>query len=444
MKKLLTTLVLLLVCVSMSYAVPLTAAQRKAKEDIFNALKKIAVNVSEYDDERISFTVNGTRFFVHVVPENNDPLYLVLSLGINLSDKYQLMIIPFAARTAAENMPVFFDNGEDYVIFDCEMYAQDAKPFIAVLPDMIRALQKAYDNFEEAYEYYEGATDSIISGLTSDDDDDDDDDSSSASLIDMILKGSGSESTTGSVSSTANANEFIYPYVANTGDDKELYLTKVTRTATSTILDITSYNGGLYESCYINKDSYIMVNGKKYTMTRTEGISTNRWETHYPNYESGRNVSLSFRLFFPAIPSDATTIDFAEGDYSGWRISGIQLDKGKKILVNSNIVETSVAKWRCTAVELRDKQTIVTKVCTPKTAGEAAHWCSQEEYIEDADTGRKYYLKIGTAGFESSPYISHDTSPITFYEVYPALPATVTRINIFSGKEYYIKNLQIR
>lgn len=69
---------------------------------------------------------------------------------------------------------------------------------------------------------------------------------------------------------------------------------------------------------------------------------------------------------------------------------------------------------------------------------------SQGEYIEDADTGRKYYLIKSSIGFEGNPTISHDTNSIEFYEVYPALPATVKRVNISSGSQYYAKNLSIR
>ena len=71
-------------------------------------------------------------------------------------------------------------------------------------------------------------------------------------------------------------------------------------------------------------------------------------------------------------------------------------------------------------------------------------YSSQDEYIEDADTGRKYYLVNSSIGFEGSPEISYDTNTITFYEVYPVLPSTVKRINISSGSQYYVKGLKIR
>jgi hypothetical protein len=69
---------------------------------------------------------------------------------------------------------------------------------------------------------------------------------------------------------------------------------------------------------------------------------------------------------------------------------------------------------------------------------------TKSQFIEDADTGRKYYLQNSSIGFEGCPAISQDTKPITFYEVYPALPENVKRINISSGYGYYVRGLKIR
>ena len=80
---------------------------------------------------------------------------------------------------------------------------------------------------------------------------------------------------------------------------------------------------------------------------------------------------------------------------------------------------------------------------TPKEKGTYVY-SDNEEFIEDADTGRKYYLKTSSISFKSSPLISYDTVPIDFAETYPALPSNVKRVNISSGSQYYIKNLNIR
>jgi hypothetical protein len=69
---------------------------------------------------------------------------------------------------------------------------------------------------------------------------------------------------------------------------------------------------------------------------------------------------------------------------------------------------------------------------------------SQEEFIEDSDTGRKYYLIKSDIGFENDRKILTSKTEVNFYEVFPALPSSVKRINISSGSQYYVKNLSIR
>ena len=91
----------------------------------------------------------------------------------------------------------------------------------------------------------------------------------------------------------------------------------------------------------------------------------------------------------------------------------------------------------------QSNQTILKKRVTPKEEGTHVE-SSQEEFIEDADTGRKYYLMKSDIGFENNRRIILDKSALIFYEVYPALPSSVKRINISSGSQYYIKGLKIR
>ena len=67
-------------------------------------------------------------------------------------------------------------------------------------------------------------------------------------------------------------------------------------------------------------------------------------------------------------------------------------------------------------------------------------YSDNDEFIEDLDTGKKYYLKTSHIGFN----VLHDTNSIYFAETYPALPSYVKRINISSGSKYYIKGLVIK
>lgn len=397
-------------CVAMD-AAQLTPAQRKAKKEIYTALKKYGTNITDDGEESLSFKYDGTTFQASVHTLNPQTLYLTLFVGFGLPEEYNSEISNIAAFNAASGKPVCSFSRDGALAFSCEMYAKDAKPFIAVLPEMLVALNSSAEKFQEEYE--KAAKDYVPS--------------STVARVSVI---------------EANNNEYIYPKVASNGDSK-LYIEKVTLDPNYTILDMVSYNGREYQWCSISKNSYISINGKRYNMTRAEGIACSPQHTDYPGWDSGREVSLHFKLYFPALPKGTTSFDFSEGSVDGWQIKGVELKHGNAYAINGERIETAYHKWDCTAIEVQDGQTIVTKTVQPKSEG-TFMYSSQDEFIEDADTGRKYYLQNSSIGFEGSPEISHDTKTITFYEVYPALPSSVKRINISSGSQYYVKGLKIR
>ena len=397
-------------CVAMN-AAQLTPAQAKAKKEIYSALKKYGTNITDDGEESLSFKYDGTTFEASVHILNPQTLYLCLSVIFGLPEEYNSEISNIAAFNAASGKPVCSFSSNGALAFSCEMYAKDAKPFIAVLPEMLVALNSSAEKFQEEYEkaVKEYIPSSQVAGITA---------------IDY------------------NKNEYIYPKVASNGDSR-LYIEKVTFDPNYTILDMVSYNGREYQWCSISKNSYISVNGKRYNMTRAEGIACSPLHTDFPGWDSGREVSLHFKLYFPALPKGTTSFDFSEGSVDGWQIKGVELKHGNAYAINGEKIETAYHKWDCTAIEIQDGQTIVTKTVQPKSEG-TFMYSSQDEYIEDADTGRKYYLQNSSIGFEGSPEISHDTKTITFYEVYPALPSNVKRINVSSGSQYYVKGLKIR
>lgn len=410
MKKIfLIIIVAVMGCVAMD-AAQLTPAQKKAKTEIFNALKKYGTNISDDGEEALSFKYNGTTFEASVHTLNQQTLYLCLSVIFGLPEDYVSEIANIAAFNAAGGKPVCSFSGSGALAFSCEMYAKDAKPFISVLPEMLQALESSAENFQPEYE--KAAQTYIPSSLNG------------ISAID------------------ANDKEFIYPKVASNGDSK-LYIQKVTLDPNYTILDMVSYNGRQYQWCSISKNSYISVNGKRYPLSRADGIAYSPQHTDFPGYDSGREVSLHFKLYFPAIPKGTTSFDFSEGSVDGWQIKSVELKHGNSYAISGDKIETAYHIWDCTAIEVQDGQTIVTKTVRPKSEG-TFMYSSQDEYIEDAETGRKYYLLNSSIGFEGSPEISHDTKTITFYEVYPVLPSTVKKINISSGSQYYVKDLKIR
>ena len=410
MKKIFLVLLTSLVCIFPISA--LTPLQQKAKSEIFNAIKKYGTNITDDGDERILFKYDGTTFIASVHSLNPQTLYLSLNVMFNLSEGYNADLAFKAAFNAAGNKPVCSFATDEELAFSCEMYAKEAKPFIAVLPEMLNALNTSAANFQDEY--------------------------------DELAKSYVPSSQNGSYVSNLQTSdlEFIYPKYSSNNDSK-LYIKKVTFDENYTILDMVSYNSGQYQNCTLDKKCYLLVNGVKYNLIKAEGITYNPIYTDYPGYDSGREVSLNFKLYFPPLPKGTTSFDFMESTSEGWKIKGVEIKHGNSFAIYGNQIETSAHKWECKAIEIQNGQTILTKTVQPKSDG-TYMYSSQDEFIEDADTGRKYYLLNSSIGFEGSPEISNDTKPITFYEVYPFLPSDVKRINISSGSQYYVKDLKIR
>jgi hypothetical protein len=409
MKRIFFIIALAISCLAI-HAAQSSNLQKKAKSEIFSALKQYGKNIHDSDEETIEFQYEGATYIASVGEHNTKTLYLGLAVMFSLPEGYQQEIANIAAFNAAGGKPVCSAALDGVLMFSCEMYAKEAKPFIAVMPEMLQALSSSVISFQDEYDKalkeYKPLPTSSVTGIDND------------------------------------GNTFIYPKFKSNGDSK-LYIEKVVLDSNYTVLDMVSYNGQRYQWCSISKNSYISVNGKRYTMTKAENVACAPLHTDYPGYDSGREVSLHFKLYFPAIPKETTSFDFSEGSVDGWNIKGVDLKHGNAYAISGERVETAYHKWDCTGIEVQDDQTIVTKVVQPKSEG--TFMCSsQDEFIEDADTGRKYYLQNSSIGFEGSPIISHDTTPITFYEIYPVLPSNVKRINISSGSQYYVKDLKIR
>ncbi len=415
-RKLFLTIVLFTSCVLVN--AQLNSTQSRLRDDIYSALKKIATNVTKYDDETLKFRANDINFFVSISNMDYDPLYVCLMAMFELPKEYDSNLSLAAGMNAANGKPVYVAINEQSIIFDCEMYVKEAKPFVSVLPAMIGAISSSVENFNT--EYNKVAT---------------------------------THNTSNNFASPSvnNSNEYVFPEVSQEANDSKLYLTKVTLNSNYTILDITSYNGRKTAYCGIDRNSFLRVNGTKLKLLRAEGIAYVPEHTMYPNAESGNESSLSFKLYFPKLPNGTTSFDFQEneGEHAyegwneGWAIKGIKLNNQNLKQFNSETIETAYHSWTCKAINCQSSQTVVIKTVTPKDVGTYMN-SSQDEFIEDADTGRKYYLIKSSLGFETNPLISHDRNPVEFAEVYPALPSNVKRINISSGEQYYVKGLVIR
>jgi len=409
MKKVIIGCALSVFCVFPVFAQQLNSTQKKLKTDIFNYLKKEASNLTDYSATDLKFTLNGTTYFVSISESDYSPMYVVLYAGFNMPESYKKEIVALAAPTLNSYKGVKFYCGDDYIKLQAEMFMNDYKPFAASFHSLISVMSTIRDGFDEAYEKAKPSY-------------------TTSSAFTSAFKRQG--------------NEYIWPYV-KTSTDQRLYVSKVSLNRDNTVLDMISYNGGQYQNCAINRNSYLLVNGTKYSLLKAEGISYSPQFTDYPNYQSGNNVSLSFKLYFSPIPTSTTDFDFYESASDGWKIKGITLENADIIPVSNTLIETSDHKWEVVSVQCQQHQTIIRKKVTPKVD---KSWInsSQEEFIEDSDTGRKYYLIKSDIGFENNRKILTNKAEVNFYEVFPALPSSVKRINISSGSQYYVKNLSIR
>ena len=427
-KKLFTLFLLVLTGLCALPAQGLTGNQQKAKMEIFKYLQKSARNVQDAGKGDIKFEADGIHFDVHVKPEGINPLYLIISATFTVPEEYQQDLLFEAGLEAANNKPVYVNTYKNIILFDCEMYAENAKPFIQVLPAMINAIKESANSFETEYQKLHSKYQAHNHS------------NSTANHQDQP-----SSSTFESVSSlfASDAQEYDFPVCQNTGKG-QLYVSKVIRKNNETILEFISYNHRQYQYCSINKHAYLLANGKKYALMHADGINYTPKSTDFPNWQSRKNVSLTFRLHFPALPQSVKQFDFSEGQSEGWEIKNIHLDASGILPVSGgeNIV-TSDHRWRVVSVQVTPQQTVVKKAVTPTTAG-TYMYSSQSEYIQDAETGQKYYLQNSSLGFEGNPSISFDTNERIFCEVYPALPASVKRIHISSEDQYYIQNMTIR
>ena len=397
----------------------LTSCQKNAKNEIFRYLKNKVSNISERQYNEIAFTYNGTQFLIDISDSDENPLFVTLSAGYNLPTYVSESAMEEAIKKTNFIKGAKAYVGDGFIVFESEMYFKKADDFNAVVLKMISAIEAATACYYDAYNSEKD-------------------------------KG-GSQLSSSVANSLISANDFYFPSIRNRGTDSKLHITKVHTDNTYTVVDFISFNNRQTSYCGINKNSYLLVNGKRYLLQKAEGISYIPNHTEYPNWKSREDVSLSFKLYFSPIPKGTTEFDFIEPNGNqqsgwtgeGWALKGVQLNNTGWKYFNSEKINTSSHIWECTAIQVQNGQTVLRKRVTPKEKGTYVY-SDNEEFIEDADTGRKYYLKTSSISFKSSPLISYDTVPIDFAETYPALPSNVKRVNISSGSQYYIKNLNMR
>lgn len=114
------------------------------------------------------------------------------------------------------------------------------------------------------------------------------------------------------------------PFVNNNMAGNNLCVISVTTQKDQTILTLSVNNrtkDGYYEWVTLDRNAYIMANGQKFALLKTEGIETSPNRTYF----SDVNETITFKLYFPALPKNTSNFDFIESIDSSWKIYGIQL-----------------------------------------------------------------------------------------------------------------------
>lgn len=104
-------------------------------------------------------------------------------------------------------------------------------------------------------------------------------------------------------------------------DDKNYTFTRISRVIINdehTIIELSLKN---YVWCQIDPQSYIIANGKKYTLINAEGIALTPQKTYPPH----RGDDINCKLYFPPIPKNITSIDLIENQHSRWKFYGIKI-----------------------------------------------------------------------------------------------------------------------
>lgn len=112
-------------------------------------------------------------------------------------------------------------------------------------------------------------------------------------------------------------------------------------------------------------------------------------------------------------------------------------------VLNSKEIRTEEHQWILTSVEIREDCTVIEKYVGALESENTWIMSTPDEFIEDASTGKRYYIIDSEIGFESHKVFLDGYMGMSFKEIYPALPTNVKCLNLSSGAEYFLKSLDL-
>lgn len=133
----------------------------------------------------------------------------------------------------------------------------------------------------------------------------------------------GNHSFSSGTSLSSSVKTIKYPEIRRVNDIKtRLKEVRLSRDYTAITISYTNQSGKVsYQWCCIDKNTHIIVDGKKYTLTKADGIEMAPNRTYFT--QPGQLIT--FTLYFPPIPETASTIDLIESDDSTWKFYGIKI-----------------------------------------------------------------------------------------------------------------------
>ena len=140
-------------------------------------------------------------------------------------------------------------------------------------------------------------------------------------MITCSSSSTGGSSYSGSI--TSSSNTISYPSVRSSTAERAR-IKSVTLGRDYTAVEIISNNqsgSSYYQWCNIDRNTYILVNGTRYTMTKAEGIKIAPDKTYF----SYAGQDITFTLYFPSVPTSATSMDLIESADSEWKFYGIKI-----------------------------------------------------------------------------------------------------------------------
>ena len=112
-------------------------------------------------------------------------------------------------------------------------------------------------------------------------------------------------------------------------------------------------------------------------------------------------------------------------------------------VLNSEEIKTAEHSWTLISVERRADCTILEKVVVPIDSEKTWISSSKGEYIEDAMTGKRFFVMESEIGFTPNTVILEGFNARTFKEIYPPLPPQTKLINVSSGEKCFVKRLDL-